>query len=229
MTTTTAPTTVRDDLFTHIHKGLRLGLFELTIDVGRADWSDPAAVAAIGDQWRPLLGLLRAHTEHEDGHIFRLLDAYDPSFVEPASEQHRDLDDLLDHVADAFDDALADPDAASGLALYRDLTRFVAAYLPHLHDEETRIMGRIWACRSDEEIAVTRAAFMAEMTPEIQGTGLRLMLPAMDPPSRRHLTAGLAGAPPAVVETIMALAEEVLAPADAAELRAVARGAQVPA
>jgi hypothetical protein len=222
--TTTAPTTVRDDLFTHIHKGLRLGLFELTINVGRTDWSDPAAVAEIGDGWQPLLALLRAHTEHEERHIFRLLDTYDPTAVDPASDQHLDLDGLLDHVAQEFDTALTDPNPANGRALYRDMTRFVAAYLPHLYDEETRIMGRIWACCSDEEIAVTRAALMADMTPEIQGVGLRLMLPAMDQPTRRALAAGLAAdAPRAVVESIMALADQVLTPTDAAELRAVAR------
>jgi hypothetical protein len=218
MTTTTATTALRDDLFTHIHKGLRLGLFEVTINVGRTDWTDQPAVAEIGNQWRPLLGLLRAHTEHEEGHIFRLLDAHDPLAVGPASDQHHDLDDLLDHVASQFDGALRESDAASGLALYRDLTRFVAAYLPHLHEEETRIMGRIWECCSDAEIATTRAAFMAEMTPEIQSAGLRHMLPAMDQPTRRVLAAGLAGAPPAVIGTVMALAEQFLSPADADDL-----------
>jgi hypothetical protein len=223
--TTTATTTARDDLFTNIHKGLRLGLFELAVNVGRTEWSDPTAVAEIGGQWRPLLGLLRAHTEHEDSHIFRVLDAHDPMAVEPASDQHGDLDDLLDHVAERFDAVLVEPDPAAGLALYRDLTRFVAVYLPHLYDEETRIMGRIWECCSDEEIAATRAVFMAEMTPEIQGAGLRYMLPAIDQPTRRVLAAGLAGAPPAVVGAIMAIAEQVLSVADAADLRSVVSAA----
>jgi hypothetical protein len=222
MTTTTATTAVRDDLFTHIHKGLRLGLFELTMNVGRTDWTDPEAATEIGNQWRPLLRLLRAHTEHEDRHIFRLLDAYDPIVVEPATDQHRDLDDLLDHVAEGFDRVLAQPDAVAGLTLYRNLTRFVAAYLPDLYDEETRIMGRIWECCSDEEIAAIRAAFMAEITPEIQGTSLRYMLPAIDQPTRRVLAAGLSGAPPAVADTVLALAEQTLSPADAADLRKAA-------
>jgi hypothetical protein len=209
-------------LFTHIHKGLRLGLFELTINVGRTDWTDPAAVVEMGTQWRPLLGLLRAHTEHEEDHIFRLLDAHDPMAVEPANDQHLDLDDLLDCLANQFDVVLAEPDQAAGLCLYRDLTRFVATYLPHLYDEETRVMGRIWECCSDEEIASTRAAFMADMTPAIQRAGLSYMLPAMDQPARRVLAGVLAGAPPAVVEAIMTLADQLLSPADAANLRATA-------
>jgi hypothetical protein len=229
MTTTPATASVRDDLFTHIHKGLRLGLFELTINVGRTDWTDPATVTEVGTEWQSLLSLLRAHTDHEEGYIFGLLDAHDPLAVESASDQHHDLDDLLDHVANQFDAALAEPNDAVGLRLYRDLTRFVAAYLPHLYDEETRIMGRIWACCSDEEIATTRAAFMAGMSPEIRGAGLRYMLPAMDQPARRVLAAGLAGAPPAVVETIMALAQQVLSSADAADVRAAAHNPRVAA
>jgi hypothetical protein len=224
MTTITASTPVRDDLFTHIHKGLRLGLFEFTINVGRTDWTDLAAVAEIGEQWWPLLDLLRAHTQHEEGHIFRLLDAYDPIAVEPATDQHHDLDDLLDHLADRFDYGLAEPDAAAGLMLYRDLTRFVASYLPHLYDEETRLMARIWECCSDEEIATTRAAFMADMTPEVQGVSLRYLLPAIDQPTRRVLAAGLAGAPPAAAAAVMALADQILSPLDAADLRAAAAG-----
>ena len=49
------------------------------------------------------------------------------------------------------------------------------------------------------------------------------MLPAMDQPARRVLAAGLAGAPLAVLETIMALAEQVVSPVDAAGLRSAAR------
>jgi hypothetical protein len=33
-------TTGRDDLFTSIHKGLRLGLFDITVQTGRTDWTD---------------------------------------------------------------------------------------------------------------------------------------------------------------------------------------------
>jgi hypothetical protein len=222
MTTTTSTTAVRDDLFTLIHKGLRLGLFELTINVGRADWSDRAAVVGITNQWQPFLNLLRAHTQHEESHIFRLLAACDPIAVEPASEQHHDLDDLLDHLEEQFDRALAEPAAPAGLTLYRDLTRFVAAFLPHLYDEETRIMERIWACCSDEDIAATRAAIMTEMTPDVQGVSLRCTLPAIDPPTRRALVRGLDRAPSGGAAAVMALAEQVLSPAEAADLRAAA-------
>jgi hypothetical protein len=181
--------TPRDDLFTHIHKALRLALFELTAQAGRTDWGDPADVEALEATWRPIHALLEAHTSHEDRHILRILDGHDPSVTAAAGEQHRDLDDLLDHLAARFDDVLAAPDPADGLDLYRDLARFVAAYLPHLHDEETRIMPAIWEACSDDEIADVRAAFMADTAPDVMETSMRYLLAALDQPTRTLLLA----------------------------------------
>ena len=181
--------TPRDDLFTHIHKALRLALFELAIQAGRTDWTSEADVADLDRVWQAVLALLRVHSAHEDRYIFRLLDDRDPLATEPAADQHRDLDDLLEHVAQRFQSVVAEPDPATGLALYRDLNRFIAAYLPHLHEEETHVMARIWECCSDEEIAATRAAFMADTPPDVQATALQYVLAAIDPPTRRVLTA----------------------------------------
>ena len=187
-------TTGRDDLFTSIHKGLRLGLFDITVQAGRTDWADPAQVTQLGERWHGLLTLLRAHGDHEDRHILRLLDPHDPLAAEPTAEQHRDLDDLLDDLAGRFETVLATPGTASGLELYRDLARFVAAYLTHMHDEETRVMGRIWACCTDEEIAGARQRFMAGMSPQVHALSVEYTLPALDGPTRTALEARLQAA-----------------------------------
>lgn len=212
---------LRDDLFTTIHKALRYGLFEITTKAGATDWRDEGEVRALGEQWLPLLALLRAHTEHEDQHILRILDPYEPETTDPAGEQHEDLDDLLDHVALQFEAVLAAPHLDRGLALYRDLARFVAAYLPHLHEEETVIMSRIWARCSDDELAATRAAFMADIDPATTATTLRYLLPALDKVSREQLVSTLAAtAPPPVVELVLSIAAGSL---DAAALAGVER------
>jgi hypothetical protein len=187
-------TTGRDDLFTYIHKGLRLGLFDITVQAGRTDWADPAQVTDLGERWHGLLTLLRAHGDHEDRHILRLLDSYDPFATEPTAEQHRDLDDLLDDLANRFEDVLTAPGMAPGLDLYRDLARFVAAYLTHMHDEETRVMGRIWACCTDEEIAGARQRFMADMSPQVQALSIEYILRALDGLTRMALEARLEAA-----------------------------------
>ena len=210
----------RDDLFTSIHKALRKGLFDVTVLAGATDWTDPDDVSLLEARWRPLLALLESHTRHEDDHIFRILDGRSPTETVVTEEQHRDLDDLLAHVAERFDAALARPDAAAGLALYRDLARFVAAYLPHLHHEETEVMAAIWARCSDAEIAATRAAFMADITPEESALSLELMLPALDRTSRAGLLSALASRAPApAVEAVLAVAARVLPDAEVAHLR----------
>jgi hemerythrin-like domain-containing protein len=219
--TGTTTQTIRDDLFTHIHKGLRLALFEISVEAARLDWNERAQVAALGARWHDVLDLLRAHTDHEDHYIFRLLDSYDPAALEAAADQHRDLEDLLEDLADRFEAILANPDRVAGLELYRDLNRFVASYLPHLHDEETRIMGRIWEFRSDEEIADCRSRFMAATPPQVRATSLRYMLPAIDHPTRLALAAGIVGSPEPVIAGVVAIAEQVLDAQDAAQVRAV--------
>lgn len=213
---TSTASTNRDDLFTHIHKALRLALFELTVAIGRTDWDDPAQLTELEGRWRPVLELLRVHTAHEDNHVFRLLDGRDPIAVESLTEEHRDLDDLVDDLAQRFETILIEPSARAGLGLYRDLTRFVAVYLSHLYDEETRIMGRIWDCCTDEEIAAARARFMADTSPEVQATSLGYLLPAIDPAMRYSL---IVGAPPELRAALLAIADRVLSPAEVAHLR----------
>ena len=80
-------------------------------------------------------------------------------------------------------------------------------------------MGRIWACCTDEEIAGARQRFMAGMSPQVQALSLEYTLPALDGPTRTALEAG---APPAVLATVLGIAERVLAPADFAALKAAA-------
>jgi hypothetical protein len=215
----------RDDLFTNIHKAIRAGLFDLITTAGSTDWTDAAAVAAFDTDWRRLRALLAAHTEHEDRHILRILDGHDRGATDPAEAQHRRLDGWLRDLTDWIEAIVADPDPLRGLALYRELAMFCADYLTHIHEEETTIMSRVWELCTDEEIAATRAAFMAETTPDILDTSLRLMLPAIDPGARADLVAGLAAtAPPPVLDGVLGLAGEVLPAGEAQRLRRLALG-----
>jgi hypothetical protein len=215
----------RDDLFTNIHKALRLGLFEVTIRAGATDWTDAGDVARLERRWRPLQGLLESHTRHEDRHILRVLDPHDRGVTAPIGEEHRALDTMLAGVAVAFDRAAREHDPDAGLDFYRLLACFVGVCLPHLHEEETVVMPRIWELCTDAEIAATRAAFMAELTPDETALSMELMLPAVDPRSRVDLVATIAAtAPPPVLETVMSIAARVL---DADDFAALQRDADL--
>lgn len=213
----------RDDLFTHIHKALRKGLFDLAVHAGATDWTDPDDVRSLAARWQPIVALLASHARHEDTHILRVLDGDETDPTAIATEEHRRLDQQLRELDSGFADATARPSPEAGLALYRDLVQFIAAYLPHLHHEEAVIMPRIWQRCSDDEIAATRAAFMAEVTPDEAALSMELMLPALDRTTRATLIAKVAAtAPPAVVERTLAIAERVLPAGDAEALRAAA-------
>ena len=89
------------------------------------------------------------------------------------------------------------PDPAAGLDLYRELAAFVAAYLPHIHLEETVVMARIWEDCGDDDIARARLAFMADTPPEVTATTVELLLPAPPARTRAALIRGRAATPAA--------------------------------
>jgi hypothetical protein len=220
----------RDDLFTNIHKAIRAGLFELITTAGATDWNDPSQLDVFEEKWQRMHQLLDAHTRHEDECILRILDSSDPASTRAAAEQHRSLDMWLDEIANWVGAIVADPDSVRGLALYRELALFCADYLTHIHDEETLVMYRVWELCTDEDIAATRAAFMADTDPAVLDTSLRLLLPSIDPPARTALVAGIAArAPRHAVDTLVAIAHDVLEPDEANRLGEVASGAGVPA
>lgn len=213
----------RDDLFTHIHQAVRLGLMELVGEVGATDWTDPDEVAQLDASWRPMLALLESHTHHEDRYMFPLLAGADPGATNDCEAQHREMDTWLADIAGWFDRLVEHPDNDGGLLLYRELTLFTADYLRHIHEEETRIMGRIWELCSDEEIASAREAFLADTPPDVMATALGLMLRATNMSHRMELIGSMAAsAPREVVDGVLGIAERVLPPATVERLRDVA-------
>jgi hemerythrin-like domain-containing protein len=175
---TTSPTSSRVDLFTDIHKALRVALFDVSAAAGATDWDVPEAVTSLAAQWQPLVELLRAHTEHENDYIFRLLDTTSVALPLP-NEDHDHLDGLLDDLDDQFAALRNDPDAHAALSWYRNLNRYIASTLEHLHAEETTVLPVLWAERSDAELVECRNAFLAATPPHILQTTMSLFSRAL--------------------------------------------------
>ncbi len=208
----------RDDFFTLIHKALRRELFAVTVEAAALDWADRASAAAFTARWRALEDLLHQHSDHEDRHFFALAESKAPGATAPLSEQHGALERHLVTVGEELEAAAA---GNGPLTVHRSMAAFVGAYLPHLDVEERQLMPLIWATCTDAELAATRAAFMAEMPPQVAAFSLRLMLPAITPRERVEVLARVqATAPPAVVQGTLALAADVLTPEAHARLLA---------
>lgn len=213
----------RDDLFTNIHKAIRAGLFDLIVLTGATDWTDAEETDRVHLAWRRMHTLLVAHTEHEDGYILRILDPHDPAATESVARQHPALDRWIGEIDDWMNAIVADPDPARGLALYRELSLFCADYLVHTHHEETEVMARVWELCTDDELAATRAAFMADTSPEVLDISLRLMLPAVDAPTRTEMVRRtMAAAPAPVVDHLLGIVADVLPAPEADRLTALA-------
>lgn len=178
--TTTDVRPPRVDLFTDIHKALRKGLFDMSIAAGATDWTTTESVAPLASRWAALADLLRAHTDHENRYIFRLLD--DTSAAADLPEDgHRELDDLLDDLSDQFAVLTADPDPIAGLTWYRNLNRYVAMTLEHLHVEETTVSPALWSARTDSELEECRREFLAATPADVLHTTSALFRSALPP------------------------------------------------
>jgi iron-sulfur cluster repair protein YtfE (RIC family) len=188
--TTTEITRSRVDLFSDIHKGLRKALFDLSVQAGAIDFAQPEELAHLAAAWGSVAAFLRCHTEHEDDYIFRLLDGTAGARLLP-DEDHRDLDDLLDDLDGRLGALTAVPDPAAAVEWYRDLNRYIAATLQHLHLEETVILPALWEVRSDEELSACRSAFLAATPPAVTATTMDLLRAALPQATLRQL--GLLG------------------------------------
>lgn len=182
----------RDDFFTLIHKGLRRELFALTTTAASMDWTDPAALAAFDATWQDLHHLLDIHARHEDEFFFPLIRAAAPDLLAAVDADHDVQEQALDKVAAVIAHAVAAPSPEQGLRVHRELSAFVAGYLLHLLDEETRVMPAIWEHCSDEELARTRGAFLAAMAPSDAELSRRVMLPAISPQEKAAVLAAIA-------------------------------------
>lgn len=179
-------TRARVDLFTDIHKALRKGLFDFSVAAGATDWDVAESVAMLASRWQPLVALLRSHTDHENNYIFRLLDGTAGAAAIP-EDDHRDLDDLLDELDDQFAVLRNTPDATATLTWYRNLNRYIALTLEHLHVEETTVMPALWSERADPELADCRTTFLAATPPDVLHTTITLFRSALSPASQHAI------------------------------------------
>lgn len=214
MTTAPAP-----DLFTHVHKGLRHGLFAAIELLGCTDWDDSDAVAAITSTWTELDTQLTSHALHEDGFIFPMLEERRPGATAALLADHDRLEALQRAVTDAVARAAASGDAAVGLAAYRLATAWAGAYLEHLLVEERDLMPAIRDCCTDEEIEACRRSFLATVPPAEAAVTQRWILVSLDHPTRVSVLLGAQRSMPReVFAGLLALAREVLPDRDATRL-----------
>ena len=153
------------------------------MDLGRADYTDPAAVTALAKRLDQTILELREHAANEDTFIHPMLQQRAPRIAATLQEEHALLDTELTNL-ESMILALADGEhdrQRTGLALYRAFCNMLSAYLGHLDLEETVAMPALWDTCTDAEIGAIIAAFVASRTRSQMMSDLRDQLPALTP------------------------------------------------
>jgi hemerythrin-like domain-containing protein len=177
-------TAARLDLYTPIHKALRLFMTDTLQRVGQLDTDDASEFAATTTQVQALLAQCRAHLAHENQFVHTALEARRPGASARIAGEH---DEHLETIA-ALEAELAAlralPSGPGALRLYRQLALFVAHNFEHMHHEETQHNAALWALYSDAELQDVEARLVASIRPDEMAAIVRWLVPAMSPSER---------------------------------------------
>jgi hypothetical protein len=213
---TAAIDTVTFDMYRNIHKGIRNGLFGVTLAAGQVDPHDADAVRGLAERWTDLVSVLVAHAEHEDEFVQPVIERFEPSYAIEIAEAHPRLEAQmaeLEVLADRATDACAKQARVLTHRLYLGLASFTAEYLQHQEFEEFEVMVMLSQHLTFDELLAIDNAIVASIPPDMMAKSAALMLPAMNIEDQVELYEGArAGVPPEVFAGMVALGESVLDP-----------------
>ena len=205
------------DLYRDIHKGIRNGLFGVTMAAGQVDPADRDAVAAVATQWRDLVGLLIGHAEHEDEFMQPTIEALVPSMAEVIAVAHPELEAQMAAIEVLAERATDTCERDRRLAVHRvylGLASFTSSYLQHQEFEELQVMPALAEKLGFDEVLAMHGAIVSSITPVEFVQAATLMLPAMNVDDRTELLGGMkAAAPREAFAGAMGLARSVVSPA----------------
>jgi hypothetical protein len=191
----------RFDMYSGIHKAMRAMMADTLLAVGRMDPSDTEEITAVSGRVMELLDFCAGHLEHENTFVHKAIEARAPGASEVVAHEH---EDHLKHIAElkgCVAALWAAPPAsrldAAALALYRDLTLFVADNFHHMHVEETAHNAVLWARYTDAELLAIHAELIASIPPAEMMYALRWLVPYMNPAERTALLADMQAHAPA--------------------------------
>lgn len=217
-----AATADRYDGYRNVHKAIRLFMTDTLARVGRADPADGDEVGAALAQVGELMDLCELHVKDENEFIHPALERAEPGSAARIAAEHvvhlesiASLRDLAAFTANTRNDGRA----AALFRLYHALALFVAENFEHMHHEETVHNPVLWAHYGDAELIAIEQALVASIPPQAMARALPWFVRAMNAPERLAMLRGMrAGMPPDVFDAVLAMARDVLAPADHAKL-----------
>ena len=170
------------DLFGPVHKGLRMAHANLMIRLGAAELDDDRVLSGLLEHLREHLRLCQEYQGYEEKVIHAALSPHAPGAVQDLDEAHQQHRAILEEI-EALARALERAPAAGRRRAMRDLylaySRFVAANLAHMADDEQETLPLLQAIFDDSQLAALKTRIIANMTPFLGAAMLRMMAPAM--------------------------------------------------
>lgn len=184
---TEAAAAPRFDLYAGIHKALRALMADTLLALGRMDPEDALEVADGTQKLQQLLDFCRAHLQHENTFVHAAIEARAAGASEAIAHEHAGHEQEIARLAALATGLLHCPReqrAAGSLALYRQVSLFVAHNFEHMHVEETAHNAVLWARYTDAELVAIHDALVASIPPEEMMFTLRWLVPFMNPAER---------------------------------------------
>ena len=190
----------RFDLYTHVHKAIRVLLFDAVTAVGRTDFGRESELPATLATVRRTIRLTRLHAEHEGRDIHPILHRLAPELaadLEAAHDRLEGMDREIESCLARMEGAPAPERVSLGRRVHEKLGGLVADHLQHMALEESRGNRVLWAHLSDAELLAVQDRVMAAIGPVELAEWVELMIPAGNLGERAGLVAALGAALPA--------------------------------
>ena len=213
---------MRIDIYRHIHKALRAYMCDTLTRVGRLDGRDLQETSEVLAQVRAMAAFCAGHIKHENNFVHPAMEARLPGSSKVTAsdhEHHVDACEKLHAFADAVEQAGGPARDAAILQLYRYLALFVGENLTHMNIEEMENNAVLWATYADIELIGIEQAIVASLSPEEKMLSARWMIPAINPEERAELLKGMLQAMPRqVFDGMLAQVKPYLSNADWSKL-----------
>ena len=190
----------RVDLYTGIHKAMRMLMCDALVALGRMDAADADELATTLAHLRHVVELSRHHLHKEDQHVHPAMESRRRGSTARMRGDHGAHEEAFERLEALVlrverSQGRARDDAA--LELYRGFALYMAEDLVHMHAEETENNAVLWEHFDDGELVGIHQAILASIPPQLLAEYMRWLAPAMTPAERAELLSGMRASLPA--------------------------------
>ena len=190
----------RVDLYSGIHKAMRMMMCDTLVALGRLDTADAEELASTLARLRQAISLARQHLHKEDHHVHPAMESRRRGSTAGMRRDHRGHETAFEHLealALRVECSHGPARDEAALELYRAFALHMAVDFVHMQTEETENNAVLWEHFDDGELAAIHRAILASIPAPLLVEYLRWLAPAMTPAERAELVSGMRAAMPA--------------------------------